>query len=49
MKLIHSEDIWVLLWTRANEQHPNQHVWFWISGYAALGLFLSLIAFLGIW
>ncbi|CAG7924068.1 unnamed protein product [Penicillium olsonii] len=39
--------IWLQWWTRANEQHPNQHVWYWLSVYAALGLFSLFSAFLG--
>ncbi|KAJ5361079.1 hypothetical protein N7541_001923 [Penicillium brevicompactum] len=41
--------IWLQWWTRANEQHPNQDVWYWLSVYAALGMFSLLTAFLGSW
>jgi ATP-binding cassette subfamily C (CFTR/MRP) protein 1 len=41
--------IWLQWWTRANEQHPNQHVWYWLGVYAGLGLFSLLTTFLGSW
>ncbi|CAG8000629.1 unnamed protein product [Penicillium salamii] len=41
--------IWLQWWTRANEQHPNQHVWYWLSIYAALGVLSLFTAFLGSW
>lgn len=47
--LTYSEEIWLQWWTRANEQHPNQHVWYWLGVYAALGLFSLLTTFLGSW
>lgn len=42
-------EIWLQWWTRANEQHPNAHVWYWLSVYAALGFFSLLTTFLGTW
>ncbi|KAJ5185124.1 hypothetical protein N7491_007004 [Penicillium cf. griseofulvum] len=41
--------IWLQWWTRANEQNPNQHVWYWLGVYAGLGLFSLLTTFLGSW
>ncbi|KAJ6082006.1 hypothetical protein N7499_006880 [Penicillium canescens] len=41
--------IWLQWWTRANEQHPNAHVWYWLTVYAALGFFSLLTTFLGTW
>jgi ABC-type multidrug transport system fused ATPase/permease subunit len=41
--------IWLQWWTRANEQTPNQHVWYWLGVYAGLGFFSFLAAFLGSW
>lgn len=43
------KEIWLQWWTRANEQHPNQHVWYWLSIYAALGVLSLFTAFLGSW
>ncbi|KAJ5294660.1 hypothetical protein PENANT_c006G09572 [Penicillium antarcticum] len=28
--------IWLQWWTRANEQHPNAHVWYWLSVILAM-------------
>ncbi|CAI7598161.1 unnamed protein product [Penicillium glandicola] len=41
--------IWLQWWTRANEQHPNEHVYYWLGVYAALGLFSLLTTFIGTW
>ncbi|KAJ5885116.1 hypothetical protein N7495_009626 [Penicillium taxi] len=41
--------IWLQWWTRANEQHSNQRIWYWLGIYAALGLFSLLMTFLGSW
>ncbi|KGO71820.1 ABC transporter, integral membrane type 1 [Penicillium italicum] len=41
--------IWLQWWTRANEQHPNENVNYWLGVYAALGLFSLLTTFMGTW
>ncbi|CAI7570859.1 unnamed protein product [Penicillium viridicatum] len=41
--------IWLQWWTRANEQHPNEHVYYWLGVYAALGFFSLLTTFIGTW
>lgn len=42
-------ELWLQRWARANEQHPNENVGYWLGGYAALGV-LSLVAtFLANW
>ncbi|KAJ5748330.1 uncharacterized protein N7511_010026 [Penicillium nucicola] len=41
--------IWLQWWTTENEQHPNAHVWYWLSVYTALGLFSLFTTFLGTW
>ncbi|KAJ5960301.1 uncharacterized protein N7479_007451 [Penicillium vulpinum] len=41
--------IWLQWWTHANEQHPNEDVYYWLGVYAALGCFSLLITFIGTW
>ncbi|KAJ5499877.1 ABC transporter integral membrane type 1 [Penicillium expansum] len=47
--LIVYTEIWLQWWTRANEQHPNKHVNYWLGVYAALGFFSLLTTFIGTW
>lgn len=42
-------EIWLQWWTHANEQHPNEHVYYWLGVYAALGFFSLLTTFIGTW
>ncbi|KAJ6187634.1 hypothetical protein N7519_002542 [Penicillium mononematosum] len=41
--------IWLQWWTSANEQHPNEHVYYWLGVYAALSFFSLLTTFIGTW
>jgi hypothetical protein len=42
-------EIWLQWWTSANEQHPNEHVYYWLGVYAALSFFSLLTTFMGSW
>ncbi|KAJ5255483.1 hypothetical protein N7497_007030 [Penicillium chrysogenum] len=41
--------IWLQWWTSANEQHPNEHVYYWLGVYVALSFFSLLTTFAGTW
>ncbi|KAJ5629255.1 P-loop containing nucleoside triphosphate hydrolase protein [Penicillium herquei] len=41
--------LWLQWWSRANEQHPNEDIGYWLSGYAALAILTLVASFSANW
>ncbi|KAJ5740408.1 P-loop containing nucleoside triphosphate hydrolase protein [Penicillium malachiteum] len=41
--------LWLQWWSRANEQHPNEDIGYWLGGYAALAILTLIASFFANW